>query len=83
MKALPVLPGIADRLEYLMTTENTAGTVVEKADIIEDIASEVIAVLSEQELTQAVCGDLEKHAYSVNDSIEDPGIRNLHVMAAV
>ncbi len=83
MKALPVLPGITDRLEYLMTTGNTAGTAVEKADIIEDIASEVIAVLSEQGLTQAVCGDLEKHAYSVNDSIEDPGIRNLHVLAAV
>ena len=29
---------------------------------------------------QVVCGDMEKHAYSVNDGIRDGGIRNLPMM---
>ena len=36
-----------------------------------------------QGLTKADCGDLEKHAYSVNDSIGDSQLRNLHILAAV
>ena len=43
----------------------------EKYDVIEGIAADVIDELQDQGLTQAVCGDLEKHAYSVNDGIED------------
>ena len=39
--------------------------------------------LMEQALTRAVCGDLEKHAYSVNDSVADAGLRNMHVLTAV
>ena len=31
----------------------------------------------------AVCGDLEKHAYSVNDSIADNGIRNMNILVCV
>ena len=38
---------------------------------------------AEQKLTEAICGDLEKHAYSVNDGIEDAEIRNLHILAAI
>ena len=34
-------------------------------------------------LTEAVCGDLEKHAYSVNDGIKDGRIRNLSVLVCV
>ncbi len=51
--------------------------------LIESIASDFITLLQERNLTDAVCGDLEKHAYSVNDRIEDPEIRNLHILAAV
>ena len=43
----------------------------------------MIDELTAQGLTKAICGDLEKHAYSVNDSIADGGIRNLHILAAV
>ena len=39
--------------------------------------------LQEQELTEAVCGDLEKHAYSVNDRIADAELRNLHILGGV
>ena len=30
-----------------------------------------------------ICGDLEKHAYSVNDGIRDNGIRNANILSAV
>ena len=45
--------------------------------------AERFAVTQEQGLTQAVCGDLEKHAYSVNDSIGDNGIRNMNILVCV
>ncbi len=47
---------------------------------IEEIASRVIEMLRSQHLSLADCGDLEKHAYSVNDSIQDGAVRNLHVL---
>ena len=40
-------------------------------------------VLQEQGLTEATCGDLEKHAYSVNDGIKDGQVRNLHILHCV
>ena len=43
----------------------------------------MIDELQRQELTKAICGDLEKHAYSVNDGITDAQIRNLHILAGV
>ena len=55
----------------------------QKIDVIETIAGEVIQKLQEKELTQAVCGDLEKHAYSVNDGIADGDVRNQHILAAI
>ena len=45
--------------------------------------SRFIADLRERGMTKAVCGDLEKHAYSLNDSISDSNIRNLHILTAV
>ena len=54
-----------------------------KQELIEDTASAVIDVLQARALTEAVCTDLEKHAYSVNDRIEDASVRNLHILYAV
>ncbi len=83
MRALPELSILAELFEYLITTDNEPGTSEEKYDVIESIASDVIDCLQKQELTRAICGDLEKHAYSVNDGVSDAGVRNLHVLAAV
>ena len=85
-RALRELAGgedLARSLEWLLTTENGAGIAEDKYFCREGIASDVIEKLQEQELTKAVCGDLEKHAYSVNDGIGDSGIRNLNVMVCV
>lgn len=83
LRALPRLSLLAELLEYLITTGNDEAMAREKQDVIEGIAADVIGELRRQELTQAVCGDLEKHAYSVQDGIADGEIRNLHILAAV
>ncbi len=83
MRELPVLSLEAELLEYLITTDNEEEMAEAKYDVIEGIAADVIDVLIEQELTKAICGDLEKHAYSVNDQIQDPEIRNLHILAGI
>ena len=70
LRSLPVLSIEAELFEYLLTTDNEAAA-EEKYDVIEGIAADVIDALMEEGLTKASCGDLEKHAYSVNDSIED------------
>ena len=54
----------------------------EKQRVIEGLAGDVIGELRRQNLTQATCGDLEKHAYSVQDGIADGEIRGLHILAA-
>ena len=83
LRELDKLPFMAELLEYLLTTDNEKDTRDEKIDVMEGIAADVIGELQAQGLTQAVCGDLERHAYSVNDRISDAQIRNLHILAAV
>ena len=83
LRELPELSLEAELLEYLMTTGNEDGMAQEKADVIEGICADVIDSLIDKGLTKANCGDLEKHAYSVNDSVADSEIRNLHILAGV
>ena len=85
-RALRELPGgedLARSLEWLLSTGNDEGIAEDKYFCMEGIASDVIEKLQEQGLTQAVCGDLEKHAYSVNDEIGESGIRNLNILCCV
>ena len=83
MRALPKLGLLAELLEYLLTTDNDGERAGEKQDVIEGIAADIIDELVVQGLTKANCGDLEKHAYSIQDGIRDAGIRNMHILAAV
>lgn len=83
LRALPLLGGEAESFELLLTTDNSGQMVQAKADLMEQTATAVIGVLQDQGLTEAVCGDLERHAYSVNDQITDPDLRNAHVLLAV
>lgn len=83
MRNLPVLPFTAELLEYLLTTDNGPKTREEKYKVIEDIAADVIGELSKQGLTKSDSKDLERHAYSVNDRVEDPQLRNMHILAGV
>lgn len=83
MRDLKLFSTFSDSFEYLLTSENDSVTAQTKTDVIEDIASMIIGYLVDNEMTKAICGDLEKHAYSVNDSISDPNIRNMNILAAV
>lgn len=83
MRALPKLSLLAETMEYLLSTDNEPSLAETKYDMIEDAAADVIDELQSQGLTKAICGDLEKHAYSVNDQISDGDIRNLHILAAI
>jgi hypothetical protein len=82
MRDLEILSGLEDYLVFLLTTGNDKELSVKKANTVEEIAGAVISELQRQNLTEAVCGDLEKHAYSVNDSIKDTKIRYLNIFAA-
>ena len=70
-------------MEFLLTTDNDGCMAEEKTAVIEGIAADVIDVLMDEGLTKAVCGDLEKHAYSVADGIADASLRNSHILAGV
>ena len=83
MRALPELSLTAELIEYLITTDNGETTRDEKSGVMESIAADVIDALIDRGLTKASCGDLEKHAYSVNDGISDPVLRNMSIFAGV
>ena len=77
LNELPRFGDIAGPLESLLTSGNEGDTAEDKYYMIEDLAALFIDALHDQDLTRAGCGDLERHAYSVNDGIGDAGIRNL------
>ena len=83
LRQLPLLSIEPELMEYLLTSDNEPESAQEKSAVIESMAADVIDELMRQELTQAICGDLEKHAYSVNDSVRSADLRNLHILAAV
>ena len=83
MRTLPRLSLLAELLEYLITSDNDGENAREKQNVIEGIAADVIDELMDQELTRAVCQDLEKHAYSVNDGVRDSTVRNMHILAGI
>ena len=83
MRRLKTLSLTAETLEYLLTTGNDGELAETKYDMIESTAGDIIDELQNQGLTKAICGDLEKHADSVNDGIEDGDIRNLNILYTI
>lgn len=83
LSELPIASGLKESLELLISTPNTQSQACVKESEIERIAANVIAELRRQSVT-SFCGDeLEGHAYSVNNTIDDSEIRNLHILFAV
>lgn len=76
---------IADLLSELLLTgvSDIQNDIQRKYDIIENVSSLVTEKLISQGITEAVCGDLEKHAYSVNDAVTDGEIRNYSILISV
>ncbi len=80
LSQLPVLGNIGDTLTVLTELDNSRENANMKQEVIEDVASLLIAAFKAQGLSEAICGDLEKHAYSILDSVNDPMLRNMHIM---
>ena len=84
LRKLEGMEGFGDKLSQLLLEGcGDDEAVKRKMYTIEEAASDIINILQEQEITKAICGDLEKHAYSVNDMIADGNIRNMNILAAV
>lgn len=83
LRDLERLHDLAAPLETLLTTGNDPDTAKRKTELIESVSAAVLALVREQNLTDAVGDDLERHAYAVNSLVQDPELRNLHVLAAV
>lgn len=83
LRELKLFSHLEDPLYMLMTTDNETENAAVKYQTIEGICTEIATYLKENSLTKAVCTDLEKHAYSINDMIQDSSIRNLNILYAV
>ena len=81
LKGLSTLSNLSETLEFLISSDNDIYET--KSEIIEDVSKMIIDELQEQSLTDAICLDLEKHAYSVNDRVSSPEIRNMHILSAI
>jgi len=74
---------LAASFEQLITAGNSADEAAFKTSLIESISLEIIGALTAKGLSGEKSTSLEAHAYAVNASIADAGIRNAHVLAAV
>ncbi len=83
MARLPILGNLGEVLSTLTELDNSSQNARIKQNSIEDIAAVLIAEFQAQQLTDADCTDLEQHAYSILDGIEDSYLRNLHIMEGV
>lgn len=85
-RALRDLPNgkfFADALEFLISTDNGTDNANIKNEIVDRVAEEIIGILKQKGITKATCNDLEKHAYSVNDFIQEVDLRNAHILSAI
>ncbi len=83
LKDLPILGSLGDALQGLTELNNSPSNTKMKQEVIEDIAGLFIVEFQVQKLTAATCGDLEKHAYSIQDGIKDGVLRNMHIMEGI
>lgn len=83
LKDLPKFSELYYELEYLISSSNIEKEAKLKEEIIEKISGSIITELKNQELIDAFSVNLERQAYSVNEKIENPEIRNLNIMYAV
>ena len=83
LRELETLSELAMPLEQILTSGNDAESAKTKMALIEQICAAVRAELRAQGLSDAQGEDLERHAYVVNDTIENSELRNLHVLAAI
>ena len=80
MEKLEKLSAMKPALEFLLTGENDKNGQKIKAQVIEDVCATVILELKAQNLSRGNWDYLEPHGFEIMESIENPQIRNLHIM---
>ena len=83
LKKLPQLSELADPLEYLLCGINGAASFETRMFTVEEVCIAVAGCAREQGISENLCDDIEKDAWSVNDHITDAGLRNANILAAV
>lgn len=80
LRGLGTLGDLCEPLEFLLTGENGGEADALKAQLVEDVCASVARELRAQELSHAAGDYLEAHAFDVQEHIENPAIRALHIM---
>ncbi len=80
MRDLPKLSDLELPLTFLIENANEKDFIDYKRGIIDDVGRIITEEVKAQGITKATCNNLDTHAYSVQDAIKDPTIRNLHLM---
>lgn len=83
MRKLPLLAELEEPLVYLTEGENTKSDADGKREIIEAIAHSIIGEYNNQGLTMATCNNLDTHARSITDHINDGNLRNGNIFAGL
>lgn len=80
LRELETLGDMCEPLEFLLTGENGGENDALKARLVEDICASVLRELCAQGLSHGGGDYLEEHAFELQEQIENPAIRALHVM---
>ncbi len=83
LRSLPRLRELALPLEMLISSPNGPDIIPAKQRAIEETAEAVAALLREEGLSAVPNGELEAHAYAVNDRVGDGELRNLHILVGI
>ena len=75
--------GLAEMMEFLISTDNREEMAGKKSGMIETICRVITEELNRQRLTDSSAPEMELQAYIVNDRIMDGQIRNLHILSGV
>ncbi len=83
LKDCEKLSYLSNDLEYLISSSNDEKTAESKMILIEKICTDIFDELKSQNLTKYSGNEAEGHAYSVNNTIKNNDIRNLHILYGV
>ncbi len=83
MRDLPILSDLEFALTGLTELGNSRKEAMEKREIIQDIATMITDEFKAQKITTATCNNLDTHAFSIADTIENSELRNMNIFDGV
>lgn len=80
---LTLLNDLKNDLSFLILNNNDKETIIKKQELISLISERIISELINKNYTKEKCSNLDTHAYSVNNQIKDPELRNLNILQGI